>query len=82
MRATRCTLVQMIEQMHPGETLAFEPGHYRTDNPIRVYKAIEIIRHPDYGASVGPPQTMAGTVIASKLNSLDPWIERRLVSNS
>lgn len=30
MRATRCTLVQMIEQIHPGETLAFEPGHYRT----------------------------------------------------
>jgi hypothetical protein len=63
MRATRCTLVQMIEQMHPGETLAFEPGYYRTDNPIRVYKAIEIIRHPDYGANVGPPNTAADAVV-------------------
>jgi hypothetical protein len=49
--------------MHPGETLALEPGVYRTDNPIRVYKAIEIIRHPDYGSSVGPPSAVADMVL-------------------
>jgi parallel beta-helix repeat protein len=63
MRTARCTLTQMIEQMHPGETLAFEPGVYRTDAPVRVYKAIELVRHPDYGAAVGPASTIVDSVV-------------------
>lgn len=36
---------------------------YDEDNPIRVYKAIEIIRHPDYGSSVAPPSSAVDAIV-------------------